>query len=86
MISNGVICILCDGACTLISLHTEKQYRCKGYATYILNQIRQYCIKKHITEIVLDDCTDNFGSADNIYLKFGFKYIEKDHPEMILNL
>jgi GNAT superfamily N-acetyltransferase len=69
--------------CTIVSLFIEKEYRNKGYGTQLLNYVKQYCINKGLKRIKLDDMTDNFNMKNNIYLKFGFKYIDDGQPEMI---
>jgi GNAT superfamily N-acetyltransferase len=68
--------------CTILSLYTEKPFRNKGYATYLLKYAIDYCRSKGVHRIVLDDCSDNFKKQNNIYLKCGFRYVEDDLPEM----
>ena len=69
---------------TLLTLHTEVLYRGNGCATKILKHIIEYCKLYTIKKLILDDCTDNFNMNNNIYINCGFKYIEKNLPEMEL--
>ena len=86
-IANAVIYIKND-ICTILSIHTNIIYRNKGYATKLLNEIKNYLIKNNfnVNKIILDDCTDNFNTKNNLYLKFGFKYITNGEPEMEIYL
>jgi len=86
-IANAVIYIIND-KCIVLSIHTNVNYRNKGYATKLLNEIKNYLIKNNsnINKITLDDCTDNFNTKDNLYLKFGFKYINDGESEMEFNI
>jgi GNAT superfamily N-acetyltransferase len=70
----------------IISLHTIKEYRNRGFATILLNRIIEYCKINHLQEIFLDDCSDNFNQPNNIYLNCGFVYIEPGSPEMIMKI
>ena len=72
--------------CNIVSVHTYEQYRNKGFCTLLLQNILLFCNEKHIQTITLDDCTDNFNRPNNVYLKFGFHYINEGEPEMIYSL
>lgn len=56
----------------------------KGYGSILLNYIMKF-FNGIIKTIILDDMSDGYRTKHNIYLKFGFKYIHKDGPEMIYN-
>ena len=43
-------------------------------------------IDRNCSVITLDDCSDNFNSPHNIYIKCGFQYIVYGEPEMIYTL
>jgi len=72
---------------TLLTLKTNNKYKNKGYAKKLLEESLNYLkIKKKIKKIELDDMSDRSWSDHNIYIMFGFKYINNyPEPEMILN-
>ncbi len=79
----------------LIYLFIHPNYQGLGYAKLLFQEMLQDVFetmnKENITKyhIKLDDMSDRYGSKDNIYLKMGFNYVEKDEqgnpmgPEMI---
>jgi len=73
---------------TLLTLKTNNPYRNKGYAKKLLEESINYLkIKKKIKKIELDDMSDRSWDDHNIYIMFGFKYINNyPEPEMILYL
>ena len=66
----------------LCNLYVAPQWRKQGIATALLQRLIQECRRNHVTQITLDDCTDN----GKCYLKQGFFYIEPGYPEMVLLL
>ena len=72
------------GICTIISLYTIESFRGQGYGKMVLSDIINYCLKKGIKKIYVDDMSDRFNQSNNIYINFGFKYIDVNFPEMIL--
>lgn len=71
------------GECNILNIFINEKYRNMGYGTYILNYIKKFCIERNVKKITLDDCSDNFNKENNLYIKYGFKYINKNYPEMI---
>jgi len=72
---------------TLLTLKTNNKYRNKGYAKKLLKESLNYLKKKKIEKIELDDMSNNAWCDHNIYIIFGFKYINNyPEPEMILYL
>jgi len=70
---------------TLIVLKTNNIYKNKGYATKLLQDSLNYLKNIKIQKIELDDMSDHSWEDHNIYISFGFKYInEFPEPEMIL--
>lgn len=79
----------------LIYLFIHPNYQGVGYAKLLFQEMLQDVfdtMKKagiNSFHIKLDDMSDRYGSKDNIYLKMGFDYLEKDEqgnpqgPEMI---
>ena len=41
---------------------------------------------EYVSNIALDDMSNNFNKPNNMYLKLGLTYVEKNNPEMIGNL
>ena len=72
----------------LLTLKTNNIYKNKGYAKKLLEESLNYLkIKKKIKKIELDDMSDRSWDDHNIYIMFGFKYINNyPEPEMILYL
>lgn len=66
------------------SLYVDRKLRNKGIGSILLDQLVQYAKNNHVNKIVLDDMTDNYRQPNNIYLKHGFQYVNKDGPEMEL--
>lgn len=62
--------------------------RGKGYGKYLLTCFYNHIIEKYkeIKKIILIDCTTRYRQKDNIYLKFGFKYVNKYEPDMKLKI
>ena len=73
---------------TLIILKTNNKYKRKGYAIKILEESLNYLKNKlNIEKIELDDMSNRSWENNNIYVNFGFKYINNyPEPEMILYL
>jgi hypothetical protein len=55
----------------------------KGCGSLLLDHIARESRKKNIDKITLDDMSDRFRQAHNIYVKFGFIYRDNTGPEMI---
>lgn len=63
--------------------------RGQGFGTKLLNNAIKEIKEKFplVTAIELDDMTDRYLKSDNIYCKFGFRYVDiEEGPEMILYL
>lgn len=58
----------------------------KGCGTILLKSLVLCAYSLGVEKITLDDMSDRMGRLDNIYVKFGFKYIEKGFPEMEANV
>ena len=71
---------------TLIITNLESIVKNKGYATILLLSVLQKAKNKNINVVELDDCSSNYNKKHNIYLKLGFKYINKYGPEMTGNI
>jgi hypothetical protein len=67
--------------------------RKSGYGTYMMKKLLEEIQKEMIylrfseIQVLLDDVSERFGKTNNIYLKFGFQYLEQDEngplaPEM----
>jgi len=70
---------------TLICLKTNKSFKNKGFATELLTISLDYLKNKNILKINLDDMSDRSWGGNNIYINFGFKYINLfPEPEMVL--
>jgi GNAT superfamily N-acetyltransferase len=78
--------IIQENICNLNTLNIEKEYQNKGYGSILLNYLIKYCKENNINYITVDDMSDNFNKKNNIYVKFGFTYIVKGFPEMILSI
>ena len=76
--------IIQNNNCNINSLNINFNYQNKGYGSIILSNLIDYCINNQINNITLDDMSDRFNQKNNIYLKFGFRYIENGFPEMVL--
>ena len=73
-----------DNSATIIFLKTNRRYRNKGLATKLLKESIKILKELKIKKIELDDMSDNARTKNNIYKKFGFKYINPyPEPEMI---
>lgn len=73
------------GKCVVTYIYTCQLYRNNGYATKLLQYLKNLCKKFGVDIIELDDCSDNFGKNNNLYINNGFTYYEYGHPEMYLN-
>lgn len=72
---------------SLIFLKTKKLCRNKGFASILLKISIKYLKDKKVKKIELDDMSNHSHDKDNIYKKFGFKYINPSpEPEMVLEL
>ena len=58
----------------------------KGHGSILMNFVIDEMKKIHIKCITLDDMSNRYRNLHNIYLKFGFKYIHNDGPEMEMNM
>ena len=63
--------IICD-ECSLIKIVTDKEYRCQGVATKLINALQDYCKSKTIKMIMLEVRDDN-KNAIRLYEKCGFE-------------
>lgn len=75
-----------ENEATLTWIKTNNEYQKKGYASKLINHMINYCRDSQISEINLDDMTDNYRKDNNLYLKNGFKYVDDNGPEMFLSL
>jgi hypothetical protein len=83
----GIIqAVIIDKCCTINLININNKYQNLGYGTLILSKLIDYCKNNKIINILLDDMSDRFNEKNNIYIKNGFKYLQKDFPEMILKL
>jgi GNAT superfamily N-acetyltransferase len=67
---------------SILSVHTEKSERRKGYAMYLIAAACLDAAEKGVKKVILDDMTDHFGKKDNLYIRLGMKYINPEYPEM----
>ena len=64
---------------TLISIFIYPKYRNQGYGTELLKYFLHQSFINGAVHIELDDCSANYRKANNIYLKYGFKYRDNDN-------
>jgi len=76
--------VISDNICSINSLSINDKYQNQGYGSILLYNLIEYCKKNEIKNIILDDMSDRFNQKNNIYLKFGFRYIINGLPEMEL--
>ena len=77
----SVIQVVYNNQMDIIDVHSSIKH--KGYATALLVYASKEAIKKGISIITLDDCSDNWNKPHNIYIKIGFEYIDSSSgPEM----
>jgi ribosomal protein S18 acetylase RimI-like enzyme len=69
---------------TINYISVNQDQRGKGIGTKLLWTLYDYIkMDKKIKYVIWDDCSDYYRQKDNIYLKIGAKYINKNGPEMI---
>ena len=78
--------IIQNNICTITNLNIFEDYQHKGYGTFLLKYLINYCKENNINKILLDDMSSNFNKQNNIYLKNGFNYIINGFPEMEIDL
>ena len=61
------------------SLYVKEEYRNKGFGTMLLSMFLHEIYNNNVLHIELYDCSDNYRKTNNIYLKYGFKYIDIEH-------
>jgi ribosomal protein S18 acetylase RimI-like enzyme len=76
--------IIYNNICNINSLNVNEKYQNQGYGSILLYNLIEYCKNNEINNITLDDMSDRFNQQNNIYIKFGFKYIMEGFPEMEL--
>jgi ribosomal protein S18 acetylase RimI-like enzyme len=76
--------IVNDNSCHINSFSINDKYQNQGYGSILLYNLIEYCKNNEIKNILLDDMSDRFNQQNNIYIKFGFRYIEDGFPEMEL--
>ena len=70
-----------DRIMTITDLHSRKPG--KEYATHLIIYACHEAKKRGISNIILDDCSDNYRKTNNIYTKIGMKYFDNEGgPEM----
>jgi ribosomal protein S18 acetylase RimI-like enzyme len=75
-----------DNTITIININTKNGYEGQGHASKLLSKLIVFAKKHEVKEIYLDDMSDNYRKKSNIYIKFGFTYIDDYGPEMVLVL
>lgn len=71
----------------MIFLKTHNIFKNKGFASFLLKLSINYLKEKKVKKIELDDMSNHSRSPNNIYINFGFKYINPyPEPEMELKL
>ena len=70
--------------CYIADFNVNEEYQNKGYGSLLMEYLIDHCKENNIRKIILDDMSDRFNQEHNIYLKFGFKYISNNFPEMEL--
>jgi ribosomal protein S18 acetylase RimI-like enzyme len=70
----------------ILNLNVHKTQRHKGYGTLLLTECINDIKKYNINNIKLTDLSNMYRCKSNIYLKFGFNYINETDDEMILYL
>jgi hypothetical protein len=69
---------------TVIDLHSARPGN--SYATHLMVYACNEAVKRRISTITLDDCSDNYRKNRNIYTNVGMKYVNSEGgPEMIGN-
>lgn len=71
--------IVIDRKATLISIFVYPEYRNKGYGTELLLYFLQQSFINGAVHIELDDCSSCYRNNNNIYLKYGLVYTDKDN-------
>ena len=66
-----------DHSCILLSLEVNRSYQHRGIGSKLLLKLIEHCRLSSIRAILLDDMSDGFETSNNIYVKHGFKYINK---------
>jgi ribosomal protein S18 acetylase RimI-like enzyme len=70
----------------IININILKKYRNKGYATSLLKDCLDDIKNRGIKEVKLNDISLNYRKENNIYIKFGFHYVNDDDNDMIIKL
>ena len=69
-----------------VCLNTITAFECyipnKGYGSVLLKYVIR-TLKKDWPCIYLDDMSERYRKLHNIYVKYGFEYVDEDGPEMI---
>ena len=71
--------IVIDRKATLISIFVYPEYRNKGYGTELFLYFLQQSFMNGAIHIELDDCSSYYRKPNNIYLKYGLVYSNKDN-------
>jgi len=66
----------------ILSVHSEKNERGKGYAMYLISAACLDAYEKDVEKVTLDDMTDRSRKRNNIYTRLGMQYIDPEYPEM----
>jgi ribosomal protein S18 acetylase RimI-like enzyme len=69
-----------NNTATITWIKTKKENRNNGYASKLLHHIIEYCKKIKVSEINLDDMTDNYRKNNNLYIKHGFTHANDYGP------
>jgi ribosomal protein S18 acetylase RimI-like enzyme len=82
----------------ILYVYIDKEFRSKGYAkmlmkTLLENMKNEMKIKRiNRMDVFLDDVSDRYDQPNNLYIQFGFQYLNLDDdelpcgPEMFLKL
>lgn len=66
-----------------------EQCRGKGYGRFLLTKFYNYILKNYknkVDKIELVDCSERYNNKNNIYLKFGFNYVQLNEPDMEIKI
>jgi len=79
----SLTCYYSSNVLNITDLYVKHEYRNQLYGSKLLEQAILVAKERKYESIILDDCSDRFKLPHNIYIKFGFTYIDNNFPEMI---
>lgn len=74
--------VRCENKVIVGFINVPEEKRGMGVGTKLMKSIQKWSTMWGAEKVTLDDCSDRFRKKNNLYIKCGFKYISKGHPEM----